>query len=150
MCPEEFFEGKNCKIKVNFLHQLVNLSCWFSRFWRKNVANITKAAFYLSRLTFCYKKCFGEKEFNTCGFSGKKSQISGGKVSGRNFWGNNFCKKRYFESFIVFGRESFKLFPKSSHQSCHNSILRIQRMNSRKKILEVYSSLIFSDTAQNF
>ena len=44
----------------------------------------------------------------------------------------------------------FQTFPQSSQQSCHNGILRIQRMNSRKKKLEVYSSLIFSDTAQNF
>ena len=64
------------------------------RILAKNVANITKAAFYLSRLTFCQKNVFGEKEINTCGFSGNKSQNFGGKVSRRNFWGNKICKKK--------------------------------------------------------
>ena len=94
------------------------------------------------------KKCFREKEFNTWGFSGKKSQNFGGKVSWRNFWGNKFCKKCN-SNIYWFWERKFQTFLKSSQQSCQHGILRLRRMNSRKK-MEVNSSLIFSDTAQTF
>ena len=75
------------------------------RILAKNVANITKAAFYLSRLTFCRKKCFGENEINTCGFSWKTSQTFGGKVYRRNLWGNKFCKKGNSSHFLTLGKK---------------------------------------------
>ena len=58
------------------------------------------------------RKCFGEKEFNTCGFLGKKSQISGGKVSRRKFLREHFLQKRYFESIIVLGEKVSNFSPK--------------------------------------
>ena len=88
------------------------------------------------------KKSFGEKEFNTFGLSGKIYQNFGSRESKRYFWGNKFCIKSFFESFTDFGREPFKLLPKSSQQRCQNSILRIQRMNARKAKL---GSIQFSD-----
>ena len=148
MCPEGIFEGKNSQIKIIFLHQFVNLSWWFSGYLAKNFANITKAAFYLSRLTFCQKNVLEKKNSTLADFQGKNLRISGEKCLEGISEGTNFAKN-VIRIFIDFGRESFKLFPKSSQQSCQHGVLRIQRMNSRKK-MEVYSSLIFSDTAQTF
>ena len=102
------------------------------RILAKNVANITKAAFYLFQTNILPKKCFREKEFNTWGFSGKKSQNFGGKMSRRIFWGNKFCKKCNSNIYWLWERK-FQTFPKSSQQSCQHGILRLQRINSRNK-----------------
>ena len=72
-------------------------------------------------------------------------------VSRRKLWGNKICIKELIQIIFWLARESFKLLPKNSQQSCQNSILRIQRMNSRKIFyLEVYSSPTFPDSEQKF
>ena len=115
----------------------------------KNVANITKDSFHFSRLTFCRKNVFGENEFNTCGFSGKKPQNFVGKMCTRNFWGNKFCKKGNTNHFLTLG-EKVSNFPKSSQQSCHNGSLRIQRMNSRKNFGSIQFSVFLGHRAKLF
>ena len=57
------------------------------------------------------KKCFGEKEFNTFGFSGKKSQNFTEKMSRRNFWGNKFCIKEVFQIIFWNWERKFQTFP---------------------------------------
>ena len=119
------------------------------RILTKNVPNVSKAAFYLSGPTICHKKCFGGKQINTFGFSGKKSQNFNGQVSRRNFWGNKLCIKEVIQIIFWIWERKFQTFSKNIQQSCQKGILRDQRMNFRKKkLLEVYSSLIFSDTEQ--
>ena len=119
----------------------MNLGCWFSGFWQKNVANITKAAFYLSRLTFCQKNVLEKKNSTFAVFQGKILRISAGKCQEKISEGTNFAKEVIRIIYWPW-RESSKLFPKSSQQSCQNGILRIRRMNSRKKN---FGSIQFSD-----
>ena len=55
MCPEEIFEGKNFQIKTLFSPSVCDFELMIFRILAENVASVTKAAFYLSRLTFCQK-----------------------------------------------------------------------------------------------
>ena len=55
MCPQEIFEGKNFQIKIIFSPSVCDFELMIFRILAKNVASVTKAAFYLSRLTFCQK-----------------------------------------------------------------------------------------------
>ena len=119
------------------------------RILAKNVANITKASFHLSRLTSWQKKILEKMSSTLAEFQGKNVRISSGKCEEEFSEGTNFAK-RVIRIIFDFGKESFKLFPKNCQESRHNGSLRIQRTNSRKKNLEVYSSLFFSDTAQKF
>ena len=64
------------------------------RILAKNVANITKASFHFSRLTFCQKKKFLEKMNSTLAdFQGKNIRISSGKCVQAIFEGTNFAKR---------------------------------------------------------
>ena len=100
MCPQEIFEGRNFQIKIIFFPSVCDFELMIFRILAKNVASVTKAAFYLSRLTFWKKNFFGEKEFNTFGFSGKKSQNFGLRVSRKKSWGNKFCIKKVIQTFF--------------------------------------------------
>ena len=103
------------------------------RILAKNVASVTKAAFYLSRLTFCQTKWFGEKDINTFGFPGKITSEFPWKIVGMivkpSFWvsrrklrGNKTCIKELIQFFFDFGREKyFKLLSKISQQSCQTA-----------------------------
>ena len=89
----EIFKRDKISHQKRFFSSVSDFELTIFRILTKNVAIITKAAFYMSRLTFCQKKGFGEIKFNVCGFSGKKSQNFGGKVSRRISEGTNFAKK---------------------------------------------------------
>ena len=84
-------------------------------------------------------------------------RIFGGKISEfrresvwKKFLRLYILQKNVIRIIYWLWERKFQTFSKSSQQSCQNGILRIQRLSSGKKFSEVYSSLIFSDTAQNF
>ena len=97
------------------------------------------------------KHCFGEQKFNTFGFSGKKSQNFGGKVSRRNFWGNKFCiKKGNWIHFLNLEEKVSNSSTKLPSRAVRTTFYVTRWWNLGKKLLEVYSSLIFSNTEQKF
>ena len=129
------------------------------RILAKNVANITKAALYLSRLTICQKKCFGEKEFNTCGFSGKISYKFGGKVSKTNFRGIKLCKKGNSNLFLTLGEKVSNFSPKFPSRAVSTafyvskgwilgkktgSIQFSDFLGHRAKLFEIYAKSFFA------
>ena len=149
MCPEELFEGKNFQ-KISFF----SISLWTcaddfqdsSEKCRKHHQSFIP----LVQTNILPKKCFGENEFNTCGFSGKKSQNFVGKLWRRNFWGNKFCKKCNSNQFLTLGEEVSNFSPKVPSRAVRKAFYVIRGWILGKKLLEVYSSLFFSDTVQNF
>ena len=96
------------------------------------------------------KKSFGENEFNTCGVSVNKSQNFVRKVWRRNFWGNKFCKKGNSNHFLTLGKKVSNFSPKIARRAVITALYVSKGQILWKKNLEVYSSLFFSDTAQNF
>ena len=149
MCPEEIFEGKKFQTKIIFLHQFLNLSWWFSGFWRK-MSQISPNSILPVQTNILPKKCFGENEFNLCGFSGEKSQTFGGEVSRRNFWGYKFCKKGNSNPFLTLREKVSNFSPKIPSRAVMTAFYVSTEWFLGKKVLDVYSSLFFSDTAQNF
>ena len=148
MCPEEIFEGKkNFQFKIFFLRQFLNLSWWFPGFWHKMSQRSPKLHSTCPDWHFA-KKTFWRKRIQHLRFFREETKNFGRKVSRRKFWGNKFCKKKYFESFNDFGRESFKLFPKFPSRAVRTAFFVSKGWILGKK-LELYSSLISSDTAQN-
>ena len=87
--------------------------------------------------------CFSKKVSASCGklLTGLWNLPS--KRPDEDSEGTKLAWYRWFKSFFDFGRESFKVLPESSQESCQNSILRIQRMNSRRKIVWKYTFLWF-------
>ena len=63
------------------------------RILAKNVAHITKAAFYLSRVTFCQKNVLEKKNSTLADFQGKNLRISAGKCLEEISEGTNSAKK---------------------------------------------------------
>ena len=88
-----FLEGKTFNLKSFFS---ISLCIWADNFQDsgKNCRNYHQSCFLPVQTKILPKKYSGKKEFNTCGLSRKQTQIFGGKVSRRIFWGNKFCKKK--------------------------------------------------------
>ena len=93
MCLEESFAGKNSEIKIIFLKSFREFELMIFRILAKNVANITKAAFYLSRLTFCQKNVLEKKNSTLAVFQGKTLISSVWKSLAEISEGTYFAKK---------------------------------------------------------
>ena len=119
------------------------------RILAKNGANITKASFHFSRLTFCQKKSFWRKWIQHLRiFREKISEFRRESVY-KQFLREQILQKGVFESFFDRGRESFKLSQKFAAELSWRQPT-YPKDEFLEKNLEVYSSLFFSDTAQNF
>ena len=72
-------------------------------------------------------------------------------MSRRNFWGNKFCKKKGNSNHLLtLGEKVSNFSPKVPSRAVSTAFYVSKGWILGKKFLEVYSSLIFSDTAQNF
>ena len=83
------------------------------RILAKTVANITKAASYLSRLTFCQKNVFEKMNATLADFQGKNLGTSSGKCVQENSEGTNFAKKSNSNHFLTLGEEVSNFSPKT-------------------------------------
>ena len=121
------------------------------RILAKNVADITKAAFYLSRLTFCQKNVLEKNKSTLALFQGKNLRVSPEKCLEKKFWGNKFWKKKGNSNhFLTLGEKVSNFSPKVPSRAIRTAFYVSKDWILGKNFLEVYSSLIFSDTAQNF
>ena len=121
------------------------------RILAKNFANITKAAFYLSRQTFCQKK-FLEKNISTLAdFWGKNLRISAAKSLEEIPEGTTFAKKGNSNHFLTLGEKVSKFSPKVPSSAVKTAFNVSGWWNPGKKMfLEVQNSPIFSDFQTNF
>ena len=119
------------------------------RILTKTVANITKAAFYLSSLTFCQKNVLEKKISTLAVFRGKNLRMSAGKCLEESSEGTNFAKKGNSNHLLTLGEKVSNFSPKVPSRAIRTAFYVSKEWILGKKILEVYSSLIFSDTAQN-
>ena len=95
------------------------------------------------------KKCFGEKEFNACGFSGEKFQNFGGKVSGRYFWGNKFCKKKGSSNHLLTLGEKVSNFSSKVPSSAVKTAFNVSGgWNQERNCFWKYRILQFSPTSR--
>ena len=120
------------------------------RILAKNVANITKAAFYLYRLTFCQKKVMEKKNSTLADFQGKNFRFSAEKCQEEISGGTNFAKKDNSKHSLTLREKVSNFSPKVPSRAVRTVFYVSKGWILGKKTLEVYSSLIFSDTAQNF
>ena len=121
------------------------------RILAKNFANITKAAFYLSRQTFCQKNVLEKNISTLADFWGKNLRISAAKSLEEIPEGTNFAKKKGNSNhFLTLGEKVSNFSPKVPSSAVKTAFNVSKGWILGKKTLEVYSSLIFSDTAQNF
>ena len=118
------------------------------RILAKNVANINKAAVCLSRLTFCQKNVLERMNSTLADFQGKNRRISSGKCVQEISEGTNFAKSVIRTIFWPWERK-FQTFPKVPSRAVITAIYVSKGWFLGKK-LEVYSSLFFSNTVQNF
>ena len=71
MCPEEIFQGKYLSNWNQFFSSVWEFELLIFRILAKNVANITKAAFYVSILTNCHNNVLVKKNSNVSDYQGK-------------------------------------------------------------------------------
>ena len=149
----EFSKDRNFFTRKNYSHQFLTLSWWFTGLSRETSVSHQSCILRVRR-NILPKHCVGKKSSTLLHFQQKNSLNFGERLL---TWLSNLpstCsqelyelrkigEKSFFDSFFYFGRERFKLYPKSSQQSCQNSILRIQRMNAMKEI--VFGSTEFSN-----
>ena len=121
------------------------------RILAKNVTNITKAAIYRSRLTFFQKNALEKKNSTVSDFQGKISEFPRKSVLKDFLREQSLHKKGISNQFLEVGRESFKLFPpKIPSRAVRTAFYVTRGWILGKNLLELYSSLIFSDTEQTF
>ena len=105
----EIFKGEKLPHQKKFLPSVSDFELLIFRILAKKVANITKAAFYLSRLRFCQKNVSEKKKSTFSDFQGKNF---GGRLSKKNFWGNKFCMKKVIRIIYWLCERKFQTFPK--------------------------------------
>ena len=80
------------------------------RILAKNVANITKAAFYLYRLTFCQKKVMEKKNSTLADFQGKNFRFSAEKCL-EEFSEGQILQKNVIRIIYWLWERKFQTFP---------------------------------------
>ena len=108
----EIFEGEKLPHQKKFFPSVSDFELLILRILAKNVANITKAAFYLSRLTFCQKKVMQKKNSTLVDFQGKNLRFSAEKWLEEISGGTNFAKKGNSKHSLTLGEKISNFSPK--------------------------------------
>ena len=148
MCPEEVFEGKTFRLKSFFSISLWN---WVDDFQDSGgkCRKYHQSCILPVRANILPKKGLGEKEFNTCGFSGKKSQNFGGRVSRRNCsYETNFAKKGNSNHLLNLAEKVSNFSPKVHIRAVITEFCVSKRWILGGKIWK-YTVLCFSRTLRN-
>ena len=82
------------------------------RILAKNVANITKAAFYVSRITVCHNNDLVKKNSTVSEYQGKNLRISAGKSLEEISEGTNCAKKGKSNHLLTLGEKVSNFSPK--------------------------------------
>ena len=143
------FRRKKLSNKNHFSPTFCELVLMIFRILAKNVAKITKAAFYMSRLTFCQKTFLEKKKSTLAVFQGKNLRISAGKCLEEISEGTISAKKGISNHLLSLGEKVSNFSPKVLIRAVRTAF-NVSKGWILGKKLEVYSSLIFSDTAQYF
>ena len=160
MCPEELFEGKKFSKKNHFSPPVCNFELITFRILAKNVASVTNAAFYLSRVTFCQKNVLEEKNSTISHFQGINLRFSVGIVgmivkpsfwvSRRQFLGNNTCIKEFSQTIFWLWERKFQTFTQNLLAELSEQHFTFPEDEVQEIFLEVQNSPIFYDFEQNF
>ena len=114
----------------------------------ENVAKITKAAFYLSRLTFCQKTFLEKKKSTLAVFQGKNLRISAGKCLEEISEGTNSAKKGNSNPSLYLGEKASNFSPKVPSKAVRTAFYVSKGWILGKK--RKYTVLWFSRTPRKF
>ena len=115
------------------------------RILAKTVAKITKAASYLSRLTFCHKTVLEKMNSTLADFQGKNLRTSSGKCVQENSEGTNFAKKSNSNHLLTLGEKVSNFSPKVPSRAVRTAFYVSKGWSLGKKIWK-YTVLCFSRT----
>ena len=145
MCPEETFEGKNLSILNHFSPSVCDFELLIFRILSKKGASVTKAAFYLSRLTFCRKNVLEKKNSTLSDFQGKTRRLSAGKCLEEISEGTNFSLKSNSNHFLTLGEKVSNFSPKVPSRAVRTAFYVYRGWILRNKFWK-YTILWFSRT----
>ena len=111
----------------------------------KNFANITKAAFYLSRLTFCQKNVLERKNSTLADFQDKHLRLPAGKCMEENSEETNFAKNVNSNHFLTLGKKVSNFSPKIPSRALITAFYVSKGRILGKKVWK-YTVLCFSRT----
>ena len=106
------FRRKKFPIKIVFL--TISLWSWADDFQDsgENCRKYYQSGILLVQTNILPKKCFGEKDLNTCGFSGEILKTSAGKCLEESSEGTNFAKKGNSNHLLTLGEKASNFSPK--------------------------------------